>query len=165
MLYKDKINWHDPNKAGVALSFTQSKFKSAVLDYQIEVEGDLEDIIKRHFRDPKAYKVKSLPFWSRIKLVRALIGKTPDDGIWKIVEQLGELRNKYSHSRLTGTEEGMKEIKEMTIEILGQIRDIRPDDVPSELPDLEVITQAHFMVRRFFRDINEELDSLGVKPG
>jgi hypothetical protein len=164
MIYEDKIDWADPNKVGDVLTFTQSKFKSAVLDYQIAVEGDLEDIIKRHFRDPKAYKVKYLPFQRRIDLVRALIGKTPDEGIWEIVKSLGELRNQYSHSRFTGTEEGIKTIKKMTIEIFNQLKVVRPDIVPSEIPDLdlEIISLAHLTVRRFFREINEALDNLGL---
>jgi len=40
MIYEDKIDWADPNKVGDVLTFTQSKFKSAVLDYQIAVEND-----------------------------------------------------------------------------------------------------------------------------
>jgi hypothetical protein len=152
MIYEDKIDWADPNKTGDVLSFTQSKFKSAVLDYQIEVEGDLEDIIRRHFRDPEAYKVKLLGFQRRIELVRALIGKTPDDGIWETIKRLGELRNQYSHSRFTGTAAG----------ILGQLKSVRPGIFPDGLPELEIITQAHFIVRRFFREINEALDNLGL---
>jgi len=162
MIYEDKIDWADPNKTGDVLSFTQSKFKSAVLDYQIEVEGDLEDIIRRHFRDPEAYKVKLLGFQHRIELVRALIGKTPDDGIWEIVKRLGELRNQYSHSRFTGTAAGKKKIEDVTTKILGQLKSVRPGIFPDGLPELEIITQAHFMVRRFFREINEALDNLGL---
>lgn len=162
MIYEDKIDWADPSKAGDVLTFSQTKFKSAVLDYQIAVEGDLGDIIKRHFRDPKAYKVKYLPFQHRIDLVRALIGKTPDDGIWEIVKSLGKLRNQYSHSRFTGTEKGIETIKKKTIEIFSQLKGIRPDIVPIEVPDLEIINLAHFTVRRFFREINEALDSLGL---
>jgi len=162
MIYEDKLNWADQGKAGDVLVFSQSKLKSFVLDYQIEVEGDLEDIIKRHFRDPEAYKVKYVPFQSRIRLVRALIGKTPDDEIWEIVKSLGELRNQYSHSRFTGTEEGIKAIKKMTIEVLSKLKGVRPDIFHGEIPDLEIITLAHFTVRRFFREINEALDSLGL---
>ena len=47
MIYGNKINWADPNKAGDALAYSQSKFKTAVLDYQVAVEGELGDIIKR----------------------------------------------------------------------------------------------------------------------
>jgi hypothetical protein len=34
MLYENKIDWAEPNET-VPLAFTQSKFKSAILDYQI----------------------------------------------------------------------------------------------------------------------------------
>jgi hypothetical protein len=40
MIYNQKINWQDPNMQGAGLAFSQSKFKSAVLDYQIQVEGE-----------------------------------------------------------------------------------------------------------------------------
>jgi hypothetical protein len=104
--------------------------------------------------------VKYLPFVRRIELVRALIGETPDDGIWEVVERLGELRNQYSHSRFTGTAEGIENIKRMTDEILRELRRVRHDIVPGELPDQDIITLAHFTVRRFFREINEALDKL-----
>jgi hypothetical protein len=81
MIYENKINWRDPNKQAAPLVFVQSKFKSAVLDYQIQVEGELEDMIKRHFRNPEAYQTKYLPFQRRMEMVRALIGETPDDAV------------------------------------------------------------------------------------
>jgi hypothetical protein len=162
MIYENKINWKDPAKGGGVLGFRTYRFKSAVLDYQIQVEGELEDIIKRHFRDPEAYETKYVPFKRRIELVRALIGKTPDDGIWAVVKNLGDLRNRYSHSRINETEAGKKEIQKMTAEILRLLKGIRPGTFPDGLPDEGIIEQAHFMVQRFFREINEALDSLGL---
>ncbi|SRR6266436_1857106 len=162
MIYEKKIDWTDPAKASDALTFTTYRFKSAVLDYQIQVEGELEDMIKRHFRDPEAYDTKYVPFKRRMELVRALIGKTPDERIWYVVKSLGDLRNKYSHSRYNETEAGKKDIRKMTADILGLLKGIRPDTFPDGLPDEEIILQAHFMVKRFFREINEALDRLGL---
>jgi hypothetical protein len=49
MIYENKINWNA--LAGGVLRSTTSPFKSAVLDYQIQVDAELEDIVKRHVRD------------------------------------------------------------------------------------------------------------------
>jgi len=157
MLYEKKIDW--TKARGAVLVSTRDPFKSAVLDYQIEVEGDLEDIIKRH---PQAYKTDRMPFRKRIKRVRTLIGKTPDDGIWAVVKSLGCLRNKYAHSRSTETAAGKKEIQKMTAEILTLLKGIRPGIFPDALPDQDIIEQAHFMVQRFFREINKALDKLAL---
>jgi hypothetical protein len=116
MLYEKKIDW--TKARGAVLVSTRDPFKSAVLDYQIEVEGDLEDIIKRH---PQAYKTDRMPFRKRIKRVRTLIGKTPDGGIWAVVKSLGCLRNKYAHSRSTETAAGKKEIQKMTADLHRKI--------------------------------------------
>jgi hypothetical protein len=40
MIYNQKINWQSSVAMGI-VSFSQSQFKSAVLDYQIAVEGEL----------------------------------------------------------------------------------------------------------------------------
>jgi len=162
MIYNQKINWQDPNMQGAGLAFSQSKFKSAVLDYHIQVEGELGDIIKRLFRDQEAYKIRYVPFRTRIDLVRAPIGKTPDDEFWDLIKSLGNLRNQYSHSRFTETEAGQEKIQEITDTILRQLQNIRSDIKTEMLPNqLEVITQAHFMVQIFFRVINEALDKEG----
>lgn len=75
MAYSKKIDWKDPAKASGALSSTQYRFKSAVLDFQVQVEGGLADIITRHFQDPTAYNLTLMGFERRIDLVRALVGK------------------------------------------------------------------------------------------
>jgi len=161
MIYDQKINWRALTALGV-LSFSQNKFKSAALDYEIQVEGELGDIIKRHFRDQEVYEIRYLPFRTKIRLVRALIGKTPDDRFWDLIASLGTLRNQYSHSRFTGTAEGQKKIKEITNTILHQMQTIRADLKPEMFPDpLNVIQQAHLMVQEFFRVIEEVLDKEG----
>jgi hypothetical protein len=161
MIYDQKINWQSRTSMGV-LSFSQNQFKSAVLDYQIQVEGELGDIIKRHFRDQEVYRLRYVQFRTRIDLVSALIGKTPDDEFWDLITSLGTLRNQYSHSRFTGTAEGQKKIKEITNTILLQMQTIRADLKPEMFPDpLDVIQQAHLMVQAFFRVINEALDKEG----
>jgi hypothetical protein len=163
MLYENKINWVAPAKGGGILQFTLDQFKAAVLDYQVEVEGELGDIIKRHFQDQEEYETRYIPFDRRVALVRALIGKTPNDDIWLLVKSLGKLRNLYSHSRFTWTEAGKKEIQKMTNTMLSQINGIRPDMNFDPIPDreIQVIIQAHFIVQRFLREINEALDKLG----
>jgi len=83
--------------------------------------------------------VDYLPFVRKIELVRALIGKTPDDGIWEIVKSLGKLRNENSHSRFTGTAEGIRKITETTAKILSQVKSVRSITAPEDIPDLEII--------------------------
>jgi hypothetical protein len=154
----------DPAKAVSVQVFTQYKFKSAVLDYQVQVEGELADIITRHFQKPSAYNLKNMGFERRIDLVCALIGETHNDEIWPLVKNLGKLRNKYSHSRFTETAEGKSEIAKITNDIFGQVRNIRPDlnfDGVAER-DLEIVSQAHFIVQRFFCEINEGLNERGI---
>ena len=81
MAYQHKINWSDPGKGSDVLSFAlvPEPFKSAVLDLHIQIEGQLEDIISLAFRDPTMFKVNR--FSPKVDLVRALIGKPPDDEI------------------------------------------------------------------------------------
>jgi len=144
------------------LAFTQSRFKSAILDYQIQVEGELGDIIKRHFRDQEAYNIRRLQFQARVDLVRALIGDTPDDGFWNLIKSLGNLRNQYSHSRYTETTEGQKKIQDAKNAIFQHMQNIRSDIKPEMFPnDLEILTWANFMLQVFFRVINEALDKEG----
>ncbi len=58
MLYQHKIDWSDPHKGSDILFFTPADlFKSAVLDFHAEIEGQLEDIINLALRDPTAFKV------------------------------------------------------------------------------------------------------------
>jgi hypothetical protein len=84
-------------------------------------------------------------------LVRALIGKTPDDEFWDLIKSLGTLRNQYSHSRFTGTAEGQQKIQDITNSILRQIEVIRPALKLEMFPDpLDIIQQAHLMVQTFF---------------
>jgi hypothetical protein len=159
MIYENKIDW---TKGLGVLSFTQSEFKSAVLDYQIQVEGVLEDIIKRHLRDQERMP-RLWQFELRIKFARALIGETPDDKIWSVVESLGKLRNQYSHSRFTETQAGKQKIQELINAILCQLKSVRPDLVWNATPDqMQILMQAHYMVQRFFREINDALDRQGV---
>jgi hypothetical protein len=154
MAYQHKINWSDPSKGSDASSFTIDLFKSAVLDFHVQIEGELEDIINLHFRDPAAFKING--FSRKVALVRALIGKTPDDEIWSIVNKLAEFRNKFAH----GTP-GPEVHQNYADEILEQLRKIWPTislaSVPDEEKNLRVVIQAHFAVRRFFREIKEGL--------
>lgn len=101
--------------------------KTAVLDFHVQIEGQLEDIINLAFRDPTAYKTDRLGFSRKVGLVRALIGKTPDDE------------------------------REYADEILEQVRKILPTFGPTPELDrgkqLQILAQALFVVRRFFREI------------
>ena len=163
MAYQNKINWSDPKKGSDVMSFSIDPFKSAVLDYNIEIEGELEDIINRHFRNPKAFKTRGMGFNIRLKLARALIGETPDDEIWGIVTNLNELRNKFAHSKSHQSVEGAEKIQEIVDKILEQLRKIWPEislaTVPENEKNLAIINQANLGVRRFFREIKTGLDS------
>jgi len=53
MIYENNLDWRDKL---LLIAFTHDPFKSAILDYQIQVEGQLEDIIERYPGDPKASK-------------------------------------------------------------------------------------------------------------
>jgi hypothetical protein len=156
MVYQSKINWSDPRKGSDILSFTIDRFKAAVLDFQIQIEGELEDIIRLHFRDPDAFNIRRLNFSLRVPLVQALTGKTPDEEIWSIVWKLADFRNEFAHG--TPPPETLQKYAD---EILEQLRKIHPSislaSVPDEEKHLSILTQAHFTVRRFFREIKEGL--------
>jgi hypothetical protein len=162
MIYENKIKW----PAMAILSRTQDPFRDAVLDYQIQVEGALGDIIKRHFRDQRIYNMRYVQFRNRVNLARALIGETPDDAFWPLIETLGDLRNHYSHSRYTRTEAGREKTKAMVEKILRQISEVWPEIEWREHPDqIAIIQQAHMMVQGFLQEINRALDTLGLpKP-
>ena len=155
MIYEDKIDWADRDKGSDLVSYSGGPFKDAVLGFNILVEEELEDIIERHVRDRK--KVPWLPFAQRVRLVRALIGETPDDGIWKVVKALNDLRNRFAHSG-SRTAEGIAEIEQITINILNHVKELRPDVLLSATSNqLDIITLAILTVRRFFREVNEAL--------
>ena len=163
MIYEAKIDWKVV-KPHAGLLSVQDEFKTVVLDYQIGVEGELEDIIRRHLRNPAACKTKYIPFERRIEWVQALIGKTPDDEIWGVVKSLGKLRNQFAHSKVSAKEAGKKKVEKLTIEIFNQIATIRPSiRWRASPPDrLDILAHAHLIVQRFFGEINEGLDRQGL---
>jgi hypothetical protein len=158
MAYPDKINWSDPRKGSDLLSFDSipEPFKSAVLDYHIQIEGQLEDIIKLAFRDPKRFKVNG--FGRKVDFIRALIGETPDDEIWLLVGKLADLRNEFAH----GTP-APQTIQPYIDDIQKQIQKIGPGYiVAAGLYDdkrLDILASAHFVAMRFFREIKEWLSN------
>ena len=152
MAYQHKINWSQPG--GDVVSFVTEPLKSAVLDYHVQVEVELGDLINVLLRDPEAFKITG--FARRVALVRALIGKTPDDEIWAIVNKLNEFRNKFGHG--TPSAEILKAYSQA---ILEQVRKIWPTFSPSSkgLHDqyIEIVSHAMFVIRRFFREIRKGL--------
>jgi hypothetical protein len=108
------------------------------------------------FRDPEAFKITGLA--RKVALVRALIGKTPDDEIWSIVNTLNEFRNKFAHGTL-----GQETLQKYSKEILQQLLRIWP--AFSMNPDIEqgkqiqILGQATFAIRRFFREIKRALET------
>ena len=66
-----------------------------MLDFHVQIEGELEDTVRMAFRDPKRFQING--FGRQVNFVRALIGKTPDDEIWDILKNLVDLRNEYAH--------------------------------------------------------------------
>lgn len=134
------------------MSFTLDQFKTAVLDYHIQIEGGLEDIIRIALRDPAKFSVSG--FDRKVRLVRALIGKTPDDEIWEVVKKLAELRNKYAH----GTP-APQTLQESINDLEKELQKIQPGYVIASSLDkqLDILGAAHFTVRRFFREIKEWL--------
>jgi len=101
MAYQHKINWSDPAKGSDVVSFTMEPVKTAVLDFHLQIENELGELIKLHFRDPDSFKIKRSNFDRRVALVRAPIGKTLDDEIWSIVNKSGEFRNVFAHNTPT----------------------------------------------------------------
>jgi hypothetical protein len=153
MAYQHKIDWSDPRKGSDIVGFTLDRFKTAVLDYHIQIEGELEDIIRMAFRDPDKFKING--FSRKVDLVQALIGKTPDDQIWSLVDKLADLRHEYAH----GTP-SPKTVQKYIGEIQNQLQKIRPDYIIASSLDerLDILGSAHFTVRRFFREIKEWLE-------
>ena len=54
MAYQHKIDWSDPRKGSDLVSFTMEPVKRPVLDFHVQIEGELEEIINLAFRDPTA---------------------------------------------------------------------------------------------------------------
>jgi hypothetical protein len=156
MLYQRKINWSDPSSGSDVVSFMMEPVKTAVLDFHVQIEGELDDLINMLIRDPEAFKITG--FARKVALVRALIGKTPDDEIWPIVNTLDEFRNKFAHGTL-----GQETLQKYSEEILQQLLRIWP--AFSMNPDIEqgkqiqILGQAMFAIRRFFREIKRALET------
>jgi hypothetical protein len=158
MAYQHKINWSDPRKGGGVLSFTRDEFKSAVLDLHIQIEGQLEEIRHTAFRDPDMFKGR-LEFSRQVRLVRALIGKSPDDEIWEIVNKLAALRNEFAH-----TTPAPKAIHDHIDALEKQVQKIGPGSIVAaglyNDKRLDIVVSAHFAVQRFFLEIKDWLGSL-----
>jgi len=79
------------------------------------------------FTDPEAHDVTRAPFGVQIEIARALIGKTPDDGIWDVVESFSKLRNIFAHRPHYGTQEGKEEIEDLAAKILVKLTPARDE--------------------------------------
>jgi hypothetical protein len=156
MAYQHKIDWSDPSKGSEIVSFTMEPVKTAVLDFHLQVETELGEIINLHFKNPDAFKINRLDFSRKVALVQALIGKTPDDEIWPLVNKLSEFRNAFAHG--TPPPEMMQNYAD---KILEQAQKIRPAFTPTpDMPQgtqVQILYQAMFVIRRFFREIRENV--------
>ena len=161
MAFQNKINWSAPHTGIQLLSSTSDAFKTAVLDYHIQIEGELENIIRMAFRDPDEYKTHRFGFARRVSLVRALIGKSPNDEIWKIVKKLPDLRNEYAHGmpRPQTVQKYIDELQQQ-LETIGFNYAITSGVYNDSR--LDILASAHFAVGRFFWDIKEWLKSQRV---
>ena len=144
-------------------------FKSAVIDYQTDMEAAISDLINLHFRNPEAYDVERAPFQTRIQIAKALIGPTPDDDIWDIVKAFSSLRNTLAHSSTAYTEEGIRKTERQTRDILRALQKVRPEYTDEIAKDrMFMIAWAAITVQGFFREIREALshnDSSVSVPG
>jgi hypothetical protein len=103
------------------VSSRHDPFKTAVIDYQIEVDSGISDIINIHFRNPDAYDVERASLKVRIQLAQALIGPTPDDDVWDIVKAFSRLRNSLAHSATAYTTEGIEETEQQTLAVFKAV--------------------------------------------
>jgi hypothetical protein len=132
--------------------------KTAVLDFHVQIEGELDDIINLHFRDPEAFKING--FGRKVDLVRALIGKTPDDEIWSLAKKFNKFRKKFAHGKPSP-----QTLEKNSEELLEQVQKIwpafRPTTDNEQEQRLQILTQAMFAIRRFFREIKQVLANPG----
>ena len=153
MAYQHKIDWSHLGIDSVSFTLIEP-VKSAVLDFHLQLETELGDIIRLHFKNPEAFKIRRLNFSSRVALVQALIGKTPDDEIWALVNKLTDFRNEFAH----GTPPP-ETVQKYADELLEQVRKIWPAFTP--IPDsdqgiqLQILGHAMVAIRRFFGEIRE----------
>jgi hypothetical protein len=160
MIYDQKINWRDPKKGIGVLSSTHDPFRSAVISYHADMGAAISDIVNLHFQNPKAYDVEGAPFQIQVKIAKALIGPTPDDGVWDIVDAFSKLRNTLAHSSTAYTEEGIKKTERQTRKILNALQKIRPEFTDEVAKDgRDVITWAAMTAQGFFREIREALQT------
>ena len=157
MAHQNKIDWSDPSLANATVSFTMEPVKAGVLDYHVQIEGELDDLIDMLLRDPEAFKITG--FARKVALVRALIGKTPDDEIWSIVDKLNEFRNKFAHGK-----PGPEVLQKYSEELLRQLQKLWPVFYPNPADieqgkQLQILGQAMFAIRRFFREIKSALQT------
>jgi hypothetical protein len=158
MIYDQKIDWRNPNQGMGIVGSRLDPFKSAVLDYQTDIEAEINDLINLHFRDPDAYDVEYAPLKIRIQLARALIGPTPDDDIWAIITAFSKLRNSLPHSATAYTAEGIKKTESQTRNLLTALQKLRPEYTDEAAKDKDwVIAWAAMTVQCFFREIRKAL--------
>ena len=162
MIYDQKINWEEPNRM-MPITSRHDEFRSAVISFHADMGAAISDMINLHFQNPEAFDLERTPFHIQIRLAKALIGPTPDDGVWDIVEAFSKLRNTLAHSSTAYTEEGMKKTVDQARKILKALQKIRPeltDEVAKNKRD--VIAWAAMTVQGFFREIQEALAKQGT---
>jgi hypothetical protein len=127
MIYDQKINWRSRQSHGSKSVQRMIRSRLLILDYQIGMEADINDLINYHFKDPDMYEVERAPLQIRIQIVRALIGPTPDDGVWEIVDRFSKLRNSFAHSATAYTADGIRKTEDQTRAVLKSLQKVRPE--------------------------------------
>jgi hypothetical protein len=158
MIYDQKINWRSRQSHGSKSVQRMIRSRLLILDYQIGMEADINDLINYHFKDPDMYEVERAPLQIRIQIVRALIGPTPDDGVWEIVDRFSKLRNSFAHSTAAYTADGIRKAEDQTRAVLKSLQKVRPEFTDAAATDRTwIIGWAALTVQGFFREIRRGL--------
>ena len=68
-----------------------------ILDFHLQVEQSLVELIKSFLKDAEQVKTDNLSFPAKVSWARALAGPQDKDEIWTLALKLNELRNSVAH--------------------------------------------------------------------
>jgi hypothetical protein len=118
------------------------------INHHLDLEAELEDLIRSQLRDPDKFKVEDLSFPKKVELAQALAGPQPDDHLWDILLKFNETRNTIAHRKKQTPQTKFNELRRLVTSALPSY------PVPD---DTQVLGGALKICTWFIRDVKQSL--------
>jgi hypothetical protein len=115
-----------------------------ILDFHLQVEESLVELIESFLRDAKQVKLDRLSFAAKVNWARALVGPQEKDEIWELALKLNALRNSVAHRTPRAPQEKHDELEAELRRLVPEIQ-LREQDA--------AVFYAALACIKFFREI------------